>query len=171
MRTDPFTFYSNAIDRLYSEWKKHPKLIVACDFDDTLYDFHQKGDTHNKVIDLLKRCKEHDFYVVMFTASKPERFDMIREYMDSKGIQIDGFNENPIPLPFGNHGKIYFNILLDDRAGLGEAVTILDTVLNLIDFSKKYPNLTRISTVESMIIYDKFNKTAAIPLTDSEDAV
>lgn len=32
-------------------------------------------------------------------------------------------------MPFGNHGKMYYNILLDDRAGLGQSLDILSQTL------------------------------------------
>jgi hypothetical protein len=123
-----------ASDRLYAEWKKHPRLIIACDFDDTVYDTHQKGHTFDQVIDLLKECKRLNFYVVMFTASKVERYPLIEKHMQELGIEIDGINKNVIELPFGNNGKIYANIFLDDRAGLFQAAM---TLLRVIDRIKR----------------------------------
>jgi hypothetical protein len=129
------TYFSTdkAVFRLFNEWKKHPKLLVACDFDDTVFDFHKQGTSHTLVFELLKKCKALGFYVTLFTASKPERHDEMREYMKQNGIEIDAINQNPIPMPYGNHGKIYYNILLDDRAGLGQAYTTLLTVVRLAE--------------------------------------
>jgi len=126
---DTFFDIKTCIDRLYCEWKKHPKLIIAVDFDDTVFDFHNRNQVHDNVINLLHECKKEGFYIVVFTASKPERYDFIKDYMEMKGIEIDGINKNVIELPYGNNGKIYYNILLDDRAGLFQAVTILTSVL------------------------------------------
>ena len=45
---------------------------------------------------------------------------------------IDAINENvidPEESGFGESRKIFFNILLDDRAGLGQAYNILDQLL------------------------------------------
>lgn len=120
------------VHRLYSEWEKHKKLIVACDFDETVFDFHVVGTKHDMVLELLRECSQRGFYIVIFTASVPERYDFIREFMEHKGITISGINKNPVVLPFGNHGKIYYNILLDDRAGLGQAYTTLATVIQMI---------------------------------------
>jgi predicted mannosyl-3-phosphoglycerate phosphatase (HAD superfamily) len=131
--TDPYLYVHNCAIRLFIEWKKHPQLIVAVDFDETLFDFHEKGYTHEKVIALLKRCQECGFYIVLFTASAPERHKFMNDYMLGRGIVLDSINENPIPLPYGNHGKIFYNILLDDRAGLGQAVETLTEVLKMID--------------------------------------
>ena len=137
MKKDRFMVHDNCVARLHREWKSHPKLIVAVDFDDTVYDFHtevrNKSTEHQIVISLLRRCNDLGFYVVVFTASKPERHEFIKEYMHSLDIAIDSINKNPIPLPFGNDGKIYYNILLDDRAGLNHAVNTLQAVIKLIE--------------------------------------
>lgn len=129
------TFFSTekAVFRLFNEWKKHPKLLIACDFDDTVFDFHEHGNDHTAVLELLKKCKALGFYVSLFTASSPDRYDFMRGYMRERGIEIDAINENVITLKYGNNGKIYFNILLDDRAGLGQAYTTLLTTIRLIE--------------------------------------
>lgn len=134
---DSFFNSKLCIERLYAEWVKHPKLIIASDFDDTIYDFHQRGQNHTEVLELLMKCKELGFYVVLFSASKPERFDFMRKYCSELGLEIDGINKNVIELPYGNNGKIYYNILLDDRAGLFEAVSTLTAVIAKIESSQK----------------------------------
>ena len=132
-KQDPYTFTANAVDRLYVEWKKHPKLIVAVDFDDTLYDFHGTGNSHQRLITALKKCNQLGFYVVLWSASKPDRYAFMREFATFAGIEIASVNENPIPLPFGNDRKMYYNILLDDRAGLGQALDTLEITMSLIE--------------------------------------
>lgn len=134
---DTFFKTDTAVYRLFNEWKKHPKLLIACDFDDTVFDFHNKGNDHTQVLELLKKCKELGFYVTLFTASKPDRYEFMRNFMLEKGIKIDAINENVVILPYGNNGKIYYNILLDDRAGLGQAYTTLYTVVRLIELELK----------------------------------
>lgn len=130
--TDPYLFQDIALKRLFKEYGSHPRLIVAVDFDDTVFDYHEVGSTHEKVLETVKLCKKANFYVVVFTASPPERFPFIKEFFESKGIVVDSINENPIPLPFGNHKKIFYNILLDDRAGLGESYKVLNSLLEYV---------------------------------------
>lgn len=123
---DPYTDTSRCIARLIKEYKKHPRLIIAVDFDDTSFPFHGEDHTYERVFKLLGQCQANDFYIVIFTASVPERFDMMRIYFKNKGVLVHGINENPITLPFGNWGKMYFNHLLDDRAGLRQSCEILE---------------------------------------------
>lgn len=153
--TDPFLSNELCIDRLYTEYQKHKKLIVAVDFDDTLRDWHGRGTSHELVINLMKRCKALGFYVVVFTASKPERHQFIKEYCTSKGIEIDSINKNPIDLPYGNDGKIYYNIFLCDRAGLRSSYYILEQVVGRIEReSRKRVYLEAPNTYDGEYYYD-----------------
>lgn len=135
MVDDPFLDIKRCISRLFNEWETHKRLIVAVDFDDTVFPFKVDA-THSQLWGLLKRCQENNFYIVVWTASSADRFDFIRNYFKENGIEISSINENPIPLPYGNGKKIYYNHLLDDRAGLESSVMILKSVLDLIDLEK-----------------------------------
>lgn len=131
--TDPYFDRENCIKRLSAEYAKHGQLIVALDFDDTIFDFHKKGSTHEAVIGLINECQDLGFHIVIFTASPKERYDFIREHCATVGIKPKAINENALPeLKYGQNGKIYFNILLDDRAGLWEAYMTLRAVVNAI---------------------------------------
>lgn len=134
---DPYLITQNSIDRLYNEYKKYGKIIVAVDFDDTVFDYHKKGYQYPALMQLLKDCQELDFYLVCFTGSPKEKYPEIEEQFKYWGIKISGINKNPFPMPFGNDGKIYYNILLDDRAGLLESFDILSRVVELAKPTKK----------------------------------
>ena len=130
MFKDPYQMSSLCIHRLCEEHKAYNgKLILAVDFDDTVYDYHKAGHTYTRAIDLIRQAQEAGWYIVLFTGSPRERWREQVLYLAQCGIQVDSVNENAIKLPFGNDGKIYYNLLLDDRAGLGEALDILDEVL------------------------------------------
>jgi hypothetical protein len=139
---DPFLQKTTVIDRLYAEYLKHKRLIIAFDFDDTLYDFKNQKFGHSFVGKLMRDCKEKNFYVVIFTASDKSRYDFIRTYIKSTfNVDVDSINENPIPLPYGNNGKIYYNLLLDDRAGLWDStVTLVRLLKKVDDLEKKTAN-------------------------------
>lgn len=122
-----------AIDRLYKEYLKHKSLLIAVDFDDTVFDFHDEGTNHRLVLELLKECGELGFYITIYTASTPDRYNFMREYFAKDGIPVHSINKNPIEnLPYGHHGKIYYNIFLDDRAGLYSAYIVLRETVDKI---------------------------------------
>ena len=129
---DPYFNTEFAVSRLYKEYWTHKKLIIAVDYDDTIFNYHGKDFSYPKIIEILLKCQERGFYICVFTGSPPEKYDSIREYMTNLGINIHTINTNPFPMPFGNHGKMYYNILLDDRAGLGQSYDILSKVLDMI---------------------------------------
>jgi hypothetical protein len=73
---------------------------------------------------------------VLWTAAVPERYKDMEQHMIDLGIGPDSINKNPINLPFGNNGKIYYNILIDDRAGLYAAYQTLSLVISRIKNQK-----------------------------------
>jgi hypothetical protein len=102
--------------RLQSQ--KELERAKACDFEHQfLFFFHQEKN------------KSTGAFIVINTACNPDRYDEIRRYCADKGLEIDGINETPIPLQYGNHKKIYANIFLDDRAGLAQSLDILTTAM------------------------------------------
>lgn len=140
---NPYLEVENCVDRLYREYKQHPKLIIAVDYDDTLYDYHNKGYTYEDTINVLKRCQEKGFYICIFTGSPVDKYPSIMAYCKSLGLEIATINKNPIPLPFGNDGKMYFNVLIDDRAGIGQTLEILNKLLDKIDNKEFYNTAER----------------------------
>jgi hypothetical protein len=119
----------NCIDRLVEEWSNYGKIVLGIDFDDTLYDFHKKGRKYDNVIALIKRCQVIGCHTVVFTANDDTKhYEFIKEYLSKEGIQVDTVNDNIPSVPFKTR-KVYYNILLDDRAGLSSAYsTLLRTV-------------------------------------------
>lgn len=115
--------------RLLDDFLKHGTLVIAFDFDNTIYDYHEIGCTFNDVICLLKECSELGFTMVLFTANEgKEKLDFCKEYCLKKGIRVDYINESPIM----QTRKPYYNILLDDRAGLEESYKTLKKVITII---------------------------------------
>jgi len=107
--------------KLFKQWKKRGNIIIAVDFDDTIKPFRfQKEKKCLKIIKLLKKCHQYGAKIIIYTASDPRRFSMMRSYCERHGLIIESINQNISNLPFGNNGKIFYNILLDDRSGLTE---------------------------------------------------
>jgi hypothetical protein len=125
------------LERLEEEWKLHGKIIIACDFDDTISPWKLKGFDPKRTIEVLKIAKQTGAYIVIFTACNIERYDEIRKYCSDAGLEIDAINETPIDLPYGKNGKIYANIFIDDRAGLNESLNILEMAMYRIRGSRQ----------------------------------
>ena len=114
--------------RLIEEWKEYGRLILSVDFDDTLMPY--KTATGEECLELIEylRSIQDKLVIIIWTASKPDRYDEIRNYCSSVGLEIVGVNTAGLPnLKFGTESKPYFNLLIDDRAGKQQAIEQLKT--------------------------------------------
>lgn len=134
---------SNCIERLLEEWRRYGSIIVAYDFDNTVFDYYGRGYTFNKVIDLLRECRAMKFHLIVFTSCGEERFPEIRKYLDEHSIPYDSINETPDFIPYTGR-KVYYNILLDDRAGLSAAYNQLSRLIYTIRGIKANQNLVEV---------------------------
>lgn len=125
---DRYLNHNQNVERLCREWKEHNGIIIAFDFDNTVFDYHNNGDVYDSVISILRTCKDMGCTLILFTSCEESKYDFMLEYLSSIGIHPDYINEQPDYIPFKGK-KIYYNILLDDRAGLESAYKVLlDTV-------------------------------------------
>jgi MoaA/NifB/PqqE/SkfB family radical SAM enzyme len=130
MLTDPYFSTDRNVDRLLEQYKLHGKLIVAFDFDDTIYDYHKKGHDYPKVVELLKLCSAMGFTMIMFSTKEDEKeLDENANYCEELGITEIWINCGPI-MPDAK--KPFYNIYLDDKAGLAQAYDILNQTVQLI---------------------------------------
>jgi hydroxymethylpyrimidine pyrophosphatase-like HAD family hydrolase len=134
---DPYVNDEECIQRLVREYQTHDSLVVAFDFDDTVYDFHKKGRTYTRVIELLRKALQANCYLIAWTGS--EDISFVRLYLTEHAIPFHAINENP-PFSKSTSRKIYANIYLDDRAGLSASVYHLEETLNRVeqDIHRKY---------------------------------
>lgn len=126
--SDPFLHRHVCISRLIEEYDRYGQLIVAYDYDNTVFDYYGKGHTFNKVIEIIRTCKKFGFHLTVFTSCNEDRYEEIKKYLKENNIPFDSINETPDYIPFKGR-KVYYNILLDDRAGLAEAYAQLHSVL------------------------------------------
>lgn len=124
---DPYISSEYAEDRLYQDYKKHSTLIIGVDFDNTIFDCHNKGFKFPRLIRLIKSCQEMEFSLCLFTCS--ENTSKMTDFENENDIKFSMINASQAPT---KTSKPYFNILLDDRAGLGESVRILEKVIERI---------------------------------------
>ncbi len=116
-------------NRLLKEYSEHKSLVVAVDFDGTIYDFHNEGITFEDIINLLNDLKEIGCYIIIFTAN--DNHGLITDYCITMKIPFDSINENP-PFFKSKSRKIYYNVLLDDRAGMNEVYNQLTNLIKQI---------------------------------------
>ena len=130
---DPYVYRVNCIDRLREEIERYGTLFVAFDFDNTVFDYHGKGFRFDAVEGLLRNCKLFGFKLILFTAKESqEELNECVAYCKKRGYEPDFINENPLM----NTKKPYYNILLDDRAGLGDACECLATAMLQVQSEK-----------------------------------
>ncbi len=116
----------NSFNRLLDEYNKYGTLVIAFDFDDTVYDFHKKGRIYNDVIKLLQELKALSCYLICWTGN--EDLEFVTAYLEHHKIPFDSLNENP-PFRKSVSRKVYANAYLDDRAGLKQVFDELNNLL------------------------------------------
>lgn len=128
---DPYVVDIVSIQRLVNEWVNHKSLIIAYDYDNTVFDYHNLGYEFDFVIDLLRESKKYGAKFIVYSCSPVSRYNEMSEYLNSSNIPFDTINENIIEL-HGGGGKLFYNIFLDDRAGLKSACSILGAALTVM---------------------------------------
>lgn len=123
------------LERLLKEWRKHGKIIIGLDFDSTIKPWPTIDNSLDmrRCVILVKLAVETGAYVVIHTASQPDRYPEITAYCEEKGIKIDTINKNVFAdFPYGHDHKPFCNIYLDDRAGFVESLNMLEKAIYII---------------------------------------
>lgn len=84
------------------------------------------------LIEMLRKWQPYAKLVV-FSASQEERYPYIADYLNQNNIPFDAINEDVLIEKRKPTRKLYYNILLDDRAGLGSAYAALDMLYNRLE--------------------------------------
>lgn len=139
MKKHYYTSKSNCVKRLLEEYRKYGTLYVAFDFDNTIYDYHNKGINCSSVISLLQDCTQLGFQMILFTCDDSvKRLRRKNIFCKNNNINVHYINESPI---LGYTTKPYYNILLDDRVGLQSAMQILKRVIIHLKIEKNVKEL------------------------------
>ena len=116
-------------ERLLAEYKKYDKLIVGIDFDNTIKPINPEHNCE-EIITLLQRCSQDPKIVLclwsIYQDEKEIEFKV--NYCAKRGIEVDYIGMSPFQM--GTGSKQFFNVLLDDRAGLESAYYNLKYVLD-----------------------------------------
>lgn len=127
---NPFLDPNLRLEKMLSNYKKFGTLVIGIDFDFTIKSPIDKH-VYNDVIDFLKSIqdnKKYNFIFCIWTANT-DQIDVEKTFLEN-GLRCDYYNSSPI-----NPGSIkpHFNILLDDSAGLNEALTLLQNIKKELD--------------------------------------
>lgn len=121
---DFYLNYDNQLKRLINDYEKWGKLVIAYDFDNTVYDYDNNDCEHRNVIELLRKLAKYGHFLC-YTCRLQEDYQMIMEYLNMNCIPCDKLNDNIVELDFNMAKKPFYHILLDDRAGLTSAYNLL----------------------------------------------
>lgn len=131
---DRYLDLTENVKRLIADYRKYKNLYIAFDFDNTVFDYHKIGDTFPKLEKLLRYLKIKGFNLILFTGNEGNKLQEIVSYCKEHGYEPNFVNECPVM----ETKKPYYNILLDDRAGLNEAYQILLLTLNYLNYDYRY---------------------------------
>lgn len=117
-KIDEYLDTEKSYNRLKEEFKTHKRLIIAYDLDSTVFDYHHTNASYEMVKDLIRKYRKYAYFIV-FTSSEPDRYDEIKAILKKENLPYDSINDDAPFIPFKGR-KVYYNILLDDRAGLNQ---------------------------------------------------
>ncbi len=119
------------LQRLKDLYKEHGNIVVAFDFDETLYPYSGKYKTE-EVFDLALRCQASKVCsLILFTCREDEKLYEALRYCNDRKLYFHEVNESVTPGFFSR--KPFFNILIDDKAGLPYTYQILSQFLDWLE--------------------------------------
>lgn len=122
----------NFYNRLEEYYKKHGKLIILYDFDDTVY---SEKYSCEKVKTLIRSWKDYA-YLICYTTRTGKELDFVKEYLDKNNIPYNYINRDYMGNIPKDGSKIYGNVMLDDKCGLNQVYGELNKLLNNIKMGK-----------------------------------
>ena len=145
-KNDPYMNKEIVKNRLRKEFQKYGSLIIAFDFDYTVHNYQNETYSYEFVSKLLRGWRPYAKLIV-FSASPESRYEYISNYLDEHDIPFDTINEDVLERNYTR--KIYYNVFLDDRAGLGETAEILFELLEEI----KSGNLVHVGSEDDFYMF------------------
>lgn len=123
------------LQRLKEIYKEHGHIVVAFDFDETIFPYSGKFKT-DKVLELAHRCQASGACsMILYTCREGQKLADALEFCFASRLFFDAVNESVTP--GFTCRKPFYNILLDDKAGLPYTYDILTRFLDWIDDGKK----------------------------------
>ena len=87
------------------------------------------------VKDLIRKYKEYAYFIV-FTSFEPDRYNEIKLILQMENLPYNSINDDAPFIAFKGR-KVYYNILLDDRAGLNQTYNELLRLYNEVIINLK----------------------------------
>jgi predicted mannosyl-3-phosphoglycerate phosphatase (HAD superfamily) len=116
----------------------HSQIIIAFDFDNTVFDYHNVGLDCSKIINILKECHDYEFPLICFTSNSGDKIHFIKGFLNAIGItkvlinDQHNFISSYIDSPITHFTKPYANIYLDDKSGLKDSYNRLNKLITKI---------------------------------------
>jgi len=131
-----YTNQNHVLERLKAEYLAHGNIIIAFDFDNTIYDCHKHDLDMESTICALKKAYKLGMDMFCFTANNDH--DLVSDIISKKlHIPLTAQKINVSSLDHMFQGrKPFFSILLDDRAGLDSALRTLNQFLFFVEENK-----------------------------------
>lgn len=130
MLTHPFN-NNGAKERLLKDYKQYESLVIGLDFDNTVL---VNNEIMDPIIDIILRAQRLGMIICLYTCESDinnltYKFNTLSSY----GIHISHINESTL---MTGTAKPFFNLLLDDRAGLESAYETLLYVVEYVENNK-----------------------------------
>lgn len=128
------------IEKLHETYNKYNQIIIAYDFDDTVREWNPETPyegvvgRHEDVVKLLQKAKKklNGAKFICYTArnvNDPQTIEYITKFCTENDIPLDTINKDVIDW-YGAPSKLFYNIFLDDKAGLETAFYVLDRFID-----------------------------------------
>lgn len=126
------------LQKLYNVYKQHGKIIIGLDFDDTIFPLSSNKAVIDRCSLVVEAVKNHIIKthpdnkpIICLYTNSDEQSLVYKKFITEHTyrIPVDYVNESPV---LTGNGKPFFNILLDDKAGLNESYKRLIKLTELL---------------------------------------
>lgn len=125
------------LNKITEVYNNHKSLIVGVDFDNTVFPFSKNEENEErcrKVVNVLLSLKKEmgtGLILCLYSVADEQSLVYKEHIMDCYGLKPHYINEGPMDHKWKSK-KPFFNILLDDKAGLNSTIETLQELLKTI---------------------------------------
>lgn len=167
LNMNPFLDSDVRFNKMIKNYKKFGSLVIGVDFDFTMC-CPITGKIYSDIIKLLQKMQysEINFILCVWTANENPNY--VKQIWEDHFLEFSHYNYSPI-----NPGciKPHFNILLDDSAGLYEAKTLVERIIEelqpklvqvLNTISNKFEDVSETSLAKKCDVCSHFEKNRCL---------